>query len=54
MTTVSRFSLASELLCFSRFDEGEYTYFLNSSHTESNAQRPQLPTARNKRDIAFN
>lgn len=32
MTTVSRFSLASELLCFSRFDEGEYILLKLVSH----------------------
>lgn len=32
MTTVSRFSLASELLCFSRFDEGEYILLKLASH----------------------
>lgn len=32
MTTVSRFSLASELLCFSRFDEGEYILLKPGSH----------------------
>lgn len=37
MTTVSRVSLASKLLCFSRFDEGESTYSLNLSHTKPNA-----------------
>lgn len=32
MTTVSRFSLASKLLCFSRFDEGEYILLKLVSH----------------------
>lgn len=32
MTTVSRFSLASELLCFSRSDEGEYILVKPGSH----------------------
>lgn len=32
MTTVSRFYLASKLLCFSRFDEGEYIPLKLVSH----------------------
>lgn len=32
MTTVSRVALASKLLCFSRFDEGEYIFFKLVSH----------------------
>jgi len=32
MTTVSRFSLASKLLCFSRFDEEEYILLKRISH----------------------
>lgn len=32
MTTVSHFSLASKLLCFSRFDEEEYILLKLVSH----------------------
>jgi len=39
MTTVSRFSLASELLCFSRFDEGEYMLLKPDSHGTARADR---------------
>lgn len=39
MTTVSRFSLASKLLCFSRFDEGEYILLKLVSHGIERADR---------------
>lgn len=39
MTTVSRVSLASKLLCFSRFDEGEYIFFKLASHETKRADR---------------
>jgi hypothetical protein len=39
MTTVSRFSLATELLCFSRFDEGEYMLLKPDSHGTARADR---------------
>lgn len=43
MTTVSRFSLASKLLCFSRFDEGEYMLLKPGSHEGARADSIPRP-----------